>query len=795
MGIKNWFKPKELPIVEYKPTLSNLTELGTIQLIEQFKGEVEQEKIKFPAELGEEHPFDFLMLEKLYTKFGLFTAVVDKYIDFVIGPGFYIECKEARAKTIIEQFMQDVNFDTILRQWTKEALMKGNGFLEIGGSKKTGVKGLKILNANHMYVVRNKKGKIEGYNQYVGGFKGFNLDQLLRSKKVIPFTLDQIAHVPFNIVGDSGYGIGIGYSNMQLMNNLIGQSRDMHFLMERKANSPLQAKLGRVDGNTKIIPKEIDVTNFGKKMEIMNKKTNWATDDLVELKVVDFGNVAGKFDGILKHDMEMLLYGFQIPAVIMGMSNINEGIAKAQMDGFQRRIQSIQAELEKIIEEKIFKRVLIANGLDVHVEFEWGSPSVLQVEARMKLIAEMMKAPVISGAMNMMLEDEMANLLKFDKDEWEKLKLEQEAKEEEERKRLEAQAQPIVPGQNAKFPQKVVPKAEQPKQPKAIKPQEFLQPFIDMIIKQEEKRNEQLVKQQIFMSEEQIKKQKQDSEFIKNIIKQMQELSKPKEIEFDSELKTKLDNIAQRLEKPKTVKQKLLKRTSLLPAFRITRKTESTNVEEPKMVVKIKRAKKNKNYEYEKECPHCAESWENMNDVSEWLGFNYKKYLGQIALVLQGYGFSQLKAVNEIELEAGYLSAVQVENLRKVLDKGFKDGQGLREMAKQVDKKVGIKDLYRMTSEGDIKLGASGLPILSRSADKRAIGIVRTEVTRMANAGAVKYYKKEGIKQIKHVASFGERTCEICASLDGTIYTIGEEPGLPVHPMCRCCYSPVINLK
>jgi hypothetical protein len=37
------------------------------------------------------------------------------------------------------------------------------------------------------------------------------------------------------------------------------------------------------------------------------------------------------------------------------------------MEAFQRRIQSIQAELEKVIEGQIFKRVLNANGLDVHV--------------------------------------------------------------------------------------------------------------------------------------------------------------------------------------------------------------------------------------------------------------------------------------------------------------------------------------------------------------------------------------------------------------------------------------------
>jgi len=238
-------------------------------------------------------------------------------------------------------------------------------------------------------------------------------------------------------------------------------------------------------------------------------------------------------------------------------------------------------------------------------------------------------------------------------------------------------------------------------------------------------------------------------------------------------------------------------RTGLLRPFRITRKTESAKLlkENEKLIVKIKRTKENKNYEYEKDCPHCTEIWENVNDIQEWLGFNYKDYLKQILVAVGIYEFEQIKAVNEIELTAGYLTDVQVVKLRGILDNGFKKGLGMKEMAKQVDKKVGLKDLYRMNAEGDIKVGASGLPILSRSADKRAIGIVRTEVTRLANQGAVEYYKVNDIANIKWVASFGDRTCPDCEALNGQIFKIGEEPEIPLHPMCRCTYAPVVELK
>jgi len=66
--------------------------------------------------------------------------------------------------------MQDINFDTLLRQWTKEALKKGSGFIELGDEE---ILKAKILNASYMYIKRDEFGEVEAYNQYVGGFKQF----------------------------------------------------------------------------------------------------------------------------------------------------------------------------------------------------------------------------------------------------------------------------------------------------------------------------------------------------------------------------------------------------------------------------------------------------------------------------------------------------------------------------------------------------------------------------------------------------------------------------------------------
>ena len=396
---------------------------------EDFKGTVNKEQeIKLPDDIGEEHPFDFSVAEGIYKKFGLVTGVIDKFVDFIVGPGFYIKTKNKRAKKIIEDFMQDNNFDTLLRGWIKESLIKGNGFMELAGKKNEPPK-CKILNANWIYVKRDEKGNILGYNQYRGGIE--------KNRKIIPFEPYEIAHITHNRIGDMAYGLGIIYPAMNTINNLLKNEKDLHVLMGRKANTPIVVKLGTPEEP----PTDDDVTAFGKKLEWLNNKHEWVTGPNVEFSTLNFGDFGQKFDGVLNYDLNMLFFTFQVPEVLMGKGSIPEGLAKVQMEAFQRRIQSIQAEVEKVIETQIFKRVLFSNGLDVHVEFEWGQPSESEKNERIDKISNIMKIPFISFELRDALEKEVSTILNIE--------VKQPPKEE--RQKEETQPQPKVPGQKESY--------------------------------------------------------------------------------------------------------------------------------------------------------------------------------------------------------------------------------------------------------------------------------------------------------------------------------------------------------
>ena len=420
-----------LPI-EYKPAIYNSTE-NKVQMIlsEQFKGKIQQD-IKWNTDVGEEHPFKFEDTEGLYKTYGVVTGIVDKYVDFIIGPGFYVESDNKKAETIIKEFIKNINIDTVLRKWVKEALIKGTGFIELAGNNT--ISEIKVLDSKWMFIKRDGFGNILEYNQVA--ITARNRQNSFSKKETITFKEKEIACLAFNQIGDCAYGLGIVAPAMLIVNNNIGLDKSMHQMVERKANSPLHAKIG----DKEHMPAPDSIQAFGKELETLTNKTEWATDYLVDLKVIDFGNVTDKFSEAFRHDEDMMFFTFQVPEVLMGRGNTNEGIAKVQMDAFERRIQSFQEEIEKIIEEKIFKRVLASAGIDAQVEIVWGQPNEEQTNKKIITINEILKNSLLSMNNRDLLEKELMKLLGFEEQE---LESEEVKKEKEMEKKV-----PIIPAEN-----------------------------------------------------------------------------------------------------------------------------------------------------------------------------------------------------------------------------------------------------------------------------------------------------------------------------------------------------------
>ena len=178
--------------------------------------------------------------------------------------------------------------------------------------------------------------------------------------------------------------------------------------------------------------------------------------------------------------------------------------------------------------------------------------------------------------------------------------------------------------------------------------------------------------------------------------------------------------------------------------------------------------------------------------LQEWLGFNYKEFIDFIVSAIQQDSFDFQRATTPAELKAGRLSASKIDELKGILEGGFRKGESIKEISSKIERRVKPGDLFA-TEDGKLKLNAKGDKILRLSAQFRPLAMARSETTRMAAIGAEDNYKQSGLKQYSWVASIGNRTCPICEELNGQIFEVGGGTLPPAHGMCRCSIIPVVT--
>lgn len=76
----------------------------------------------------------------------------------------------------------------------------------------------------------------------------------------------------------------------------------------------------------------------------------------------------------------------------------------------------------------------------------------------------------------------------------------------------------------------------------------------------------------------------------------------------------------------------------------------------------------------------------------------------------------------------------------------------------------------------------------------RADTLVRTELAHVQTLAAQQRYKDYGIEQMEFWADEDERRCPECGKLHMKLYPTNGPMPVPVHPNCRCCMIPVVDI-
>lgn len=76
----------------------------------------------------------------------------------------------------------------------------------------------------------------------------------------------------------------------------------------------------------------------------------------------------------------------------------------------------------------------------------------------------------------------------------------------------------------------------------------------------------------------------------------------------------------------------------------------------------------------------------------------------------------------------------------------------------------------------------------------RADVLARTELAHIQTQAAQQRYRDYGIREVELLVEPDARTCPICEKLSGKRYSINDRMPVPLHPRCRCCMIPVVDV-
>ena len=451
----NFFTKKNIQRENYNGRLAYAPKINNSKInhiAEALKGFVQRNTIRFPASLGEEHPVNYGMIDAITKVYGILSAITDKHVDFMMSGGINIKSESERAKQIIDNFMVDTQFDSLMRTWFKQAFRFGFSPLELSENKNNVIDEMQVLDSRYVYVQRDEHGIVEGYNQFLKPLKDFKTQFLTNEKEVQPFKPRQIAALNINVFGSNFYGHGIIYPLLAFTDQIIGDNKNMHTIMQRKANNPLIFLMGdKTAANGRgIYPSKPEMDNLGNQLQWLNNKHEWVLSDFVKPMTLDFGKLSDKFEFLINNDLFMLFAAAQIPEVLMGKGSVPEGLAKVQMRAWELRIQSLREAAEKVIETNIFQRVLLSNGVSEKVEIVWGLPTQEEKNDTIKVITELLKNPFINMNYRIQLEKETALLLDISPDEIDEPGRERDKEDGEEKI-------PVVPEERQRSPSKTPP--------------------------------------------------------------------------------------------------------------------------------------------------------------------------------------------------------------------------------------------------------------------------------------------------------------------------------------------------
>ena len=170
--------------------------------------------------------------------------------------------------------------------------------------------------------------------------------------------------------------------------------------------------------------------------------------------------------------------------------------------------------------------------------------------------------------------------------------------------------------------------------------------------------------------------------------------------------------------------------------------------------------------------------------VNEWADMGVPSYSGlshaeRLKLAADAFSLVDRKALDflvnyELQL-LGNVSRELADGIKNRITIGLIQGESIAKISKNIGGIITDPDEFRRAGK-----------TVFRTAQHRTETIVRTETLRAYNQGRHKFYELVNVKWIRWMSVGDKRMCPRCRELDGKKFKVGDAPGPPNHPNCRC---------
>jgi hypothetical protein len=357
---------------------------------------------------GEVAPLSLTIYLEAYLKDPSIAAAVDYLAEEAVGAGFFTTSPSQRARTLADDFNDEVGMDELLMQGAKECVFGGNSFWEKTRDDDSTLVGLKLLPIQSIRRIRREpfSGRPLWYEQRFGG----------QSAVLDP---KDIVHFRYNPQGGEAFGSPVIRS---LLESYVVDERYTRepFLKIKARMETAMARIFKRYAAPKrmwVFPGVSDEKRDEYKQSIEQSPEdedlafNPGSKDAFDMKSLDIDPRA-RFEGFVNYIESQYIAGMQTPVVKLytapGFTEASATVAKRISE---LKIYFLRRFLKRVVERQIYRDLLVSHGLNAarnRITLHWG---VERPELSMEDIVNFAKISAETG-IPYLTKDEVRDMLR-----------------------------------------------------------------------------------------------------------------------------------------------------------------------------------------------------------------------------------------------------------------------------------------------------------------------------------------------------------------------------------------------